>query len=237
MNPKRLLPIAAVLIAASLVVGCSTEPQKAPSASALPTPSASVAVPTGTVGAAHLDDGFVQIGTGPKVVDLFVDPLCPYCKLFEETSGELLFSEAATGRATLRVHPLAILNRLSQGTNYSTRAAAMFVAVAAESPDAAQAYLQALFEEQPAENTRGLTDARLQEIASTVGASPITDDVAGYQAWVDTWSLNAVTGPLDATTEITTISHVPTIIVSGAVFPGNSDETDAFAAFYASAGL
>ena len=223
----RLHLLGALLIVTGLLSGCAAEPS-APSS----TPE-SAPLLTGSRGAAHFDDGYVEIGSGPKVVDLFVDPMCPFCKLFEQSSGPLLFSEAGSGEMTLRVHPLAMLNRLSQGTDYSTRASAMLVAVAAESPDSAEEYLRALYEQQPAENTTGLTDEQLQEIAASVEAAPVSaDDLAGYEAWVDAHTQLALTGPVAATDEITAIEHVPTVVVNGAVFPGNSDETAAFADFY-----
>ena len=223
----RLRMLGALLITTGLLSGCVAEPSP-PSSS-----PESVSTLTGTRGAAHFDDGYVQIGSGPKTVDLFVDPMCPFCKVFEQNSGELLFAEAGSGELTLRVHPVAMLNRLSQGTDYSTRASAMFVAVAAESPDSAEKYLRALYEQQPAEYTAGLTDDQLQEIASTVDASPASaDNLARYEAWVDTHTQLALTGPVAATNEITAIEHVPTVVVNGFVFPGNSNETAAFEAFY-----
>ncbi|MBF4636298.1 thioredoxin domain-containing protein [Agreia pratensis] len=217
-----------VLVMAGLLSGCAAE--------ASPPPASPESIPalSGTQGAAHFDDGYVQIGSGPKTVDLFVDPMCPYCKLFEETSGELLFKEAASGGLTLRVHPLATLNRLSQGTNYSTRASATLVAVASESPDSAEKFLRALYDQQPAENTSGLTNAQLEAMVSVSGATPVAaDKMASYEAWVNAHTQLALTGPLKATTEIPGIAHVPTVVVNGSVFPGNSNESAAFATFYA----
>lgn len=221
-----------LLLTAALVTGCTSTPDKdgTPTA-ALET---SAALPTGTTGAVHFDDGFVQIGDGAKTVDLFVDPMCPFCKLFEETSGTALFADASAGKATLRVHPVAILNRLSQGTNYSTRASAVVAAVAAEHPDHAQTFLQELYQRQPMENTPGLTDAQLLHIAATVGVEvrPSEQLLDQYRRWVDQHTSAALTGPLTATNDIPAISQVPTVVVNGAVFPGNSDDATAFTRFY-----
>ena len=60
---------------------------------------------TGTEGAADFDVGYVTIGAGDKVVDVFIDPMCSFCKHFEETSGEGLFSDAAAGVSTVRCTP------------------------------------------------------------------------------------------------------------------------------------
>ncbi|SKA79750.1 Protein-disulfide isomerase [Agreia bicolorata] len=224
---------AAVLALSVVLSGCSTKETPPPTA----TPDAqTVPALTGTVGAAHLDEGFVQIGSGTKTVDLYVDPMCPYCKLFEETSGPMLFAEAANGTATLRVHPLAILNRLSNGSMYSTRAAAILTAIAAEQPEKTQPFLVALYQNQPAEETVGITDNDLIAIAKTVGfeGTLTQEHLAPYRAWVDQHTAQATAGPLPTTREVFAVQQVPTVIVNGAVFPGNSDQGAAFASFYAS---
>ncbi|MBF4570869.1 thioredoxin domain-containing protein [Plantibacter sp. VKM Ac-2880] len=227
MKIRRFFTLSALLVAACVLSACAAEPTTSTST------AAPVTTPSGVRGAVHLDDGYVELGSGPKVVDLFIDPLCPFCKLFEETSGPMLFAEATAGRATLRVHPLAVLNRLSQGTSYSTRASAMFVAVAAQSPDDAQNFLIALYAQQPAENSTGLTDTQLQQMAVDAGSSPVSaEDTAQYQVWVDEHTRLALTGPLTATDSIMAITQVPTVLVNRTVFTGNSDETLAFAAFY-----
>ena len=232
------LATAVAFVAVSLVVtGCSAgDAVPAPATrSASPTPSQAISADlTGTVGGAHFDDGYLQIGSGETVVDLFVDPLCPYCRLFEEGSGQLLFDDAAAGLTTVRVHPLALLNRLSQGTRYSTRAAAALVEVAAEHPDATPQFVRSLFDQQPDDNTPGLDDEQLTRIASSldVALDLTTPQTASYRAWVDRWTQAAVAGPLAATTDIPAIEHVPTVVVDGAVFEGGSDEAEAFATFY-----
>ena len=221
-------------IAVLLLGGCTAGPTAGGDLSVAPTssPSEAIELPSGVQGAVNFDEGYVQLGAGEKVVDLFIDPLCPYCKLFETASGPLLFDEVDSGRATLRVYPLAVLNRLSLGTKYSTRAAATFVAVAAGSPDQARDFLVALYEHQPAENTAGLTAEQLQELASSMGATVPADTLAQYEAWVDAETLDALNGPLPATRETTAITQVPTVIVNGSVFHGDSNETAEFTAFY-----
>lgn len=236
-GPSRPTLVVALVALSLAVTGCSAGEVAPSSDTRSATPPSTEAPPadlTGTVGAAHFDDGYLRIGSGEKVVDLFIDPLCPYCRLFEQGSGQLLFDDAAAGLITLRVHPLALLNRLSQGTDYSTRSAAALVAVAAEHPDATPQFVRALFDEQPDENTTGLDDAQLTRIAASIGVELDLADArtASYRAWVDRWSRSAVSGPLAATTDIPAIDHVPTVVVEGTVFDGASTEAEAFAAFY-----
>lgn len=63
-----------------------------------------------------LDQGVIEFGDSDDVVDLYIDALCPYCKQYESLHADRLFSEASDGKITLRVHPLAILDRLSAET-------------------------------------------------------------------------------------------------------------------------
>ncbi|MBF4619504.1 thioredoxin domain-containing protein [Clavibacter sp. VKM Ac-2873] len=230
---RTLTAASTALAVAFSLVACSA----APATESTPTTSgpAGAVLPSGSEGAASFDGGYVRIGDGPKQVDLFIDPMCPYCKAFEEASGSLLFTEAAAGTTTVRVHPLAILNRLSSGSDYSSRAAATLVAVAATHPDSTQAFLQALYANQPAEQTPGLTDAELSELAASVGARPTASDeeMAAYRAWVDHETEAATTGPLEGLADLPAVHQVPTVVVDGAVFPGDSGDVAAFADFYA----
>ncbi|MFM2475564.1 DsbA family protein, partial [Burkholderia cenocepacia] len=61
----------------------------------------------------------------------------------------------------------------SQGSEYSTRAANLVGAVAALHPEAAPAVVRALFADQPAEGTAGLSDEELLAIAAEAGPSPM----------------------------------------------------------------
>lgn len=217
------------------LTGCDPA-RSAPEHTAEPAASAApVSVPQGTQGAVDYDGGYIAIGSGPKVVDLYVDAMCPYCKMFEQSSGGMLVDEARAGHATVRVHPVAILNRLSRSTDYSTRAAAVFASAAALTPDAAADVLAAFFSAQPDENTEGLTDEQLIELA--IGAGVDTGlreaDLRPTRAWVDAATADATAGPLPTTTDIASIRQVPTALVDGRLFAGGSDEKDAFAAFYA----
>ena len=62
------------------------------------------------------------------------------------------------GTITLGIHPIAILDRQSQGTEYSTRAANAMYCVAVADGEAAVPFMQAMFANQPEEGSTGLTD-------------------------------------------------------------------------------
>jgi protein-disulfide isomerase len=152
------ISVAAVVVVvgvAGLVVwmnNVSAEPAPAPTASNVDT-----------------DTGAVSFGDGANTVDTYIDFMCPYCGQFEEAEGETIQNLIDSGDITLNVHPVAILDRLSQGTEYSSRSAGAFYAVAAADPANAYAFLQALFENQPAENSTGLTNEQMVQIAKDAG--------------------------------------------------------------------
>ncbi|MFC7788916.1 DsbA family protein [Microbacterium sp. MAHUQ-60] len=126
------------------------------------------------------ETGAITFGEGEDVVDVFVDFQCPVCKSFEDQFGPQLEKAAEDGKITLAYHPIAILDRFSQGTEYSSRSANAAVCVAESAPEKYLDFAQALFDNQPQENTSGLDNAQLAEFAKQVGAdeaaSCITDE-------------------------------------------------------------
>ncbi|MFE5310508.1 DsbA family protein [Isoptericola sp. NPDC056605] len=104
------------------------------------------------------------------VVDVYLDYMCPVCGQFEQTNAADIDEMVAAGDATVVYHPVSILDRLSAGTDYSTRAASAAAYVADKAPDAFPAFHAALFTNQPAENTEGLSDEQLGSYAEEAGA-------------------------------------------------------------------
>ncbi|MEK8227810.1 hypothetical protein NKG05_19460 [Oerskovia sp. M15] len=66
--------------------------------------------------------------------------MCPICGQFEAANGAGLAALRDAGTARVVFHPIAILDRYSQGTRYSTRAAASAALVADRAPDSFQAF-------------------------------------------------------------------------------------------------
>lgn len=197
---------------------------------------------TGTPGApagANADGGIVvgvdgvgRYTAGAPVVQVYSDYLCPYCARFEAANGAMLEDLRASGQVTVVYHPVAFLDRFSDGTRYSTRAAQAVAVVADAAPASFTAFHAALLAEQPAENTPGLTDDRIAQVALTAG---VPKDVAGtfiegrFTEWVGTASQRAVT---DAG-----VPGTPTIVVDGEVFEGDWRDPSALrAAILAAAG-
>lgn len=114
------------------------------------------------------EGGIVVSGTGPIVVDVYSDFLCPVCERFEERYGSELTEAMNAGRITVRYHLVSILDPRTTPPGYSTRAAN----AARCSVDAGvhPAYQQRLFAEQPAEGSAGLSDEQLVGFGRELGA-------------------------------------------------------------------
>ncbi|WP_065570936.1 DsbA family protein [Microbacterium oleivorans] len=160
--------------------------------------------------------GAVTFGDGPDKVATYVDFMCPYCGQFEDAEGKTIAGLVDDGSITLEVHPVTILDRLSQGSEYSSRAASAFYAVAEADPANAYAFFRALYDKQPKEQTPGLTDDELIQLAKDSGVKmtaklekAITD--GEYKSFAQSQQL-----PEGAT-------GTPTLMVNGQVVPVTYD--------------
>ena len=161
--------------------------------------------------AATTDTHAVQIGDGPTEIDLYIDYMCPACKQFEETYAADLQRWVDEGSVTINYHPIAILNRMSQGTEYSTRAGAAAVCAADTGEQEFLDYTLALYAAQPAENTRGLDDDELVRIGTEETGldakwETCVDDET-YRGWVEEGT-SAASGEQG-------VSGTPTAMVDG----------------------
>jgi hypothetical protein len=139
--------------------------------------SGSIPVP-----ANHTDQGGVLVGSddAQRRLVLFEDPQCPYCRQFEEASGDLVRAAVAEGAVAVEYRMRCFLGQESVRADNA-------LALAAE-VDRFDQLRPALFAFQPPENSGGFTVADLTEFGRRVGlTSP--DYVAGlrdrrYEAWV-----------------------------------------------------
>jgi protein-disulfide isomerase len=113
----------------------------------------------------------ITAGNGPDVVDIYGDYLCPNCERFEERYGDEITTALNEGQITVRYHAVAILDSLTEPPGYSTRAAN--AAICAAEAGIFPRYHRALFDNQPAEGSAGLTDDEL--IAMGTPLSPQGD--------------------------------------------------------------
>jgi len=124
------------------------------------------------------ETGAVSFGSGEDEIDVYVDFMCPICGQFEQTYGEQLQTAAANDEITLNLHPVSILDRYSQNTEFSTRAGGAAYCVAENAPDSFLDFFNYMFVNQPAENTAGYTDEELAAFAEQAGAGAAADCIA-----------------------------------------------------------
>ncbi|MFD4366400.1 DsbA family protein [Rhodococcus sp. NPDC058521] len=123
------------------------------------------------------EDGIVLLGLpdAATTIDLFEDPMCPACRLFEERYGQQVAQAVDDGQIAVRFHMMNFLNEASPSKDYSTRAIAATQCVA-DSGDAIaySAFHTALFDEsnQPGEGgSSDLSNDDLAQLARDAGAS------------------------------------------------------------------
>jgi protein-disulfide isomerase len=116
---------------------------------------------------ATADGAVITAGSGPVVIDIYEDYLCPSCERFEERYGNELTTALNEGRISVRFHSIAILDELSAPTGYSTRAAN--AALCSVPAGIFPRYHKRLFDDQPAEGSAGLSDDQLIALGSELG--------------------------------------------------------------------
>lgn len=171
----------------------------------------------------------------PSIV-VYLDYMCPYCGQFDTTNADQLETWATQGAVDLEIHPLGFLDSASQGSKYSTRSANALACVANSRPDAALDVNTALFAQQPAENTRGLTNDELVTLIE--GAGVDDPDVAScvrdgqFDDWVASATERALNDPVPHS-DLAAVTATPTVLVNGQQYQGSPTDAAAFAQFVA----
>jgi protein-disulfide isomerase len=167
-------------------------------------------VPTHPVAAAG---GVVVAGTGPIVVDVYEDFLCPVCERFEERYGDELTTAMNAGQITVRYHSVAILNESTTPPGYSTRAAN--AALCAVDARVHSAYHDRLFAEQPAEGSAGLSDEQLIAFGRDLGVD-LTACITGGAHVADVAAVTGTAVADPAARNAEGLFGTPTVLLNGA---------------------
>jgi protein-disulfide isomerase len=151
----------------------------------------------------------------PVKLEIYLDYMCPYCGRFERANSAELDRMVADGTVRIELYPLSFLDRMSNGTRYSTRAANAIATVAHRAPDKLQAFNDALFANQPAEGTSGLSDDQISKLARGAGVPPetaaqFTERI--FEPWVVASTSAALNNGITAT---------PTVKINGTLFSGD----------------
>jgi protein-disulfide isomerase len=175
-------------------------------------------IPVGADGVAGTEN------EGAPTLDVYVDFMCPVCGSFEQINGASIDEMREAGDVTLVVHPVSILDRTSQGTEYSTRAASAAAWVADRAPEQFAAFHDAMFASQPTENTPGLSDEQIAQIAEQAGVpADVASGIAGgdaletYEEWVKASTEAAGSDP-DVVNPETGQMGTPTVLIDGERF-------------------
>ena len=176
----------------------------------------------------------------PISIQIFVDYFCPVCRAFDEANREQIASLIEGGAVTYEVHPISFLDRVSLGTRYSSRAANAAACVADNSPDSFWAFDEAMFANQPAEQTAGLSDDQIVDIVLGIDGIQQGDDIEDcirdedFRSWVTDITAHAQNFGVPGT-DVNTIRGTPTVLVNGQLYQGSPNDAAAFQAFVAQA--
>jgi protein-disulfide isomerase len=176
-------------------------------------------------------DGAVQIVS-------YIDWSCPACKAFETANAGWIADQVASGKATLEVHPIAILNRLYQGSQYSQRANNAAACVANFDPDSFLTVQSAMYAKQPSETSSGLTNSKIIAVIHNAGLSDSRVDSCITGLTFDSW-VTAATARFTANGSFvnpaTGNQGTPTVLVNGHFYTGAVDDHAAFTKFFSTA--
>ncbi|HEY4152929.1 MAG TPA: thioredoxin domain-containing protein [Pseudolysinimonas sp.] len=164
----------------------------------------------------------------------YIDWSCPACKAFETTNASWIQDQVASGKATLEVHPIAILNRLYQGSQYSQRANNAAACVANFDPNSFLAVQDAMYAAQPDETSAGLTNSKIISVIHHAGLtdSKVDNCVTGltFDSWV-TAATARFTSNGSFVNPATGNQGTPTVLVNGHFYTGLLDDLSEFKKF------
>ncbi|QTE29825.1 DsbA family protein [Pengzhenrongella sicca] len=169
------------------------------------------------------DNGGITVGAGggagttspdsTVTVSVYLDYMCPICGQFETANAATLDEMVTAGEITVEYHPIAILDRLSQNTEFSTRAAQAAAFIADADPEHFIDFHDGMFANQPEENTTGLSDEEIAAIAVEAGVAQATaDEIAADGGAFTTWVTAAT-----AQSSIDGVTGTPTVKINGEV--------------------
>lgn len=157
--------------------------------------------------------------TAPVTLEVYLDYMCPACGRFEKANNAEIDRLIKAGTVRLELRPISFLDKQSQGTRYSTRAANAVATAVDKAPGSVWAFTTALYAHQPEEGSTGLTNGQIADLARNIGVS---EDVVGtfgagiFEPWVDKATNDAFAAGVTGT---------PTIKINDKVFTGDAYST------------
>jgi len=155
----------------------------------------------------------------------YIDWACPVCQSFEKAYSSDITDLVKSGKATLDVHPISIVDRSYLSSRYASRAANAAMCVANFAP---QKFLDAqtqFYDNQPAEGSNGLTNTQIKGLLKDagVGTDAINNcvDKETYKNWVTTISQKTSTDKSLLSSDGS--FGTPTVFVNGKRWPNSGD--------------
>lgn len=123
-------------------------------------------------------------------IDVFFDPMCPYCAMAHQELKEDLSTLLQDGVIDVYFTPVSFLDKMSSD-EYSTRAINAFIEISDQSPEHSLAFLDAIFDAdfQPGENEayKPVSNEDLAKLAQKIGVSKkVTDSFNDmkFEKWI-----------------------------------------------------
>lgn len=170
--------------------------------------------PSGT----YADGLGFSVGTGPTLIEIYADYICPYCRSFETETKDTFDQWLAADKVQIVYYPVAILDDYSEN-EYSKRALAA-AGCAADGGKFVE-FNNALFADQPAENTAGPDNSELIATGKTVG---LGDD---FEKCVNDGTYLTWTDKANAALEARGLTGTPGVFVNGTQVDGTLEAVTA----------
>lgn len=216
-----LVVVLVVVLTRSSGSGAAYDPQADPSGTA----ATHIVAPSTAIGAA-IPVSAAGAGVAPAeddvVVSIYTDFMCGHCATFEEANEADLAALVEQDGVTVEYHLLAFMDDATPGAEYSTRAANAAAVVADQEPERFVAFYSALFANQPASGSQGLSDQEIGELATSVGVSDATVEQFTATDGENTWRTFSpwLQANREAASEELEKVSTPTVLVDGEQISG-----------------
>jgi protein-disulfide isomerase len=167
----------------------------------------------------------------PIAIDIYYDYMAPDAGVIEQSLAPQIYELLDEGVVTVSYHPLSLMPNESNGSQYSTRAAAAAMCVVSEHPEAFRAFNTALLTAQPEIGTEGPTDEELAATASDAGAPGLDECISDhvYAPWIGEATTRATAADLPDTDGIRVTA--PIVLADHQLYEGGLDDPADFSQF------